>query len=31
MKHTCRKMRQRMRAARGQAIIGYVYGKRVLK
>jgi hypothetical protein len=29
MKHTCRKMRQRVRAGRGQAIIGYVDGKRV--
>jgi len=31
MTHTCQKMRQRVRAARGQAIIGYVYGKRGLR
>jgi hypothetical protein len=28
MKHTCRKIRQYMHAAREQTIIGYVYGKR---
>jgi hypothetical protein len=28
MKHTYRKIRQYMHAAREQAIIGYIYGKR---
>jgi hypothetical protein len=28
MKHTCRKIRQYMHAAREQAITGYIYGKR---
>ena len=28
MKHACRKIRPCMHAAREQAIIGYVYGKR---
>jgi hypothetical protein len=28
MKHTGRKIRQYMHAAREQAIIGYIYGKR---
>jgi len=28
MKHTDRKIRQYLHGARGQAIIGYIYGKR---